>query len=99
MKSEFRLTRSTDNPLHIIAFLSQWKMYLDELENATEVIDVDNNNNNNNNGIDTSGKGKKKQVVNFRGRKLEPEVLDKFSPEQLGQLYELMHATKDVWKT
>lgn len=31
MKSEFRRTRSTDNPLHIIGFLSEWKKYLDLL--------------------------------------------------------------------
>jgi len=29
--SEFRRHKKTDNPLHIIGFLSQWKMYLDEL--------------------------------------------------------------------
>ncbi|KAI0806139.1 ACN9-domain-containing protein [Irpex lacteus] len=34
----------------------------------------------------------------FKGRKLDPTVLEKMSAEQLGQLYELMHATKDVWK-
>jgi hypothetical protein len=28
---EFRRHRSTTNPVHIIGFLSQWKMYLDEL--------------------------------------------------------------------
>jgi hypothetical protein len=32
VKSEFRLTRKTDNPLHIIGFLSQWKKYLDDLQ-------------------------------------------------------------------
>ncbi|KAI0052633.1 ACN9-domain-containing protein, partial [Auriscalpium vulgare] len=34
----------------------------------------------------------------FRGRKLDPTVFEKLSSEQLGQLYELMHATKDVWR-
>lgn len=31
---EFHRTRSTDNPLHIIGFLSQWKLYLDEVEQS-----------------------------------------------------------------
>ena len=73
VKSEFRLTRKTDNPLHIIAFLSQWKIYLDEVEKS-------------------SGSP-------WRGKKLEMEKLDAMSKEQVGQLYELMHATKDVWKS
>ena len=77
VKSEFRLTRSSDNPLHIIAFLSQWKQYLDELESSAAEKD-----------------GKP-----WAGRKLDTEKFEQFSPEQVGQLYELMHATKDVWKT
>jgi hypothetical protein len=28
---EFRRHRSTDNPAYIIGFLSQWKLYLDQL--------------------------------------------------------------------
>jgi hypothetical protein len=31
VKAEFRRTRSTENPLHIIGFLSEWKKYLDQL--------------------------------------------------------------------
>ncbi|OCF71704.1 acetate non-utilizing protein 9, mitochondrial [Kwoniella sp. B9012] len=76
IKSEFRLTRSTDNPLHIIAFLSQWKLYLDELQQS-------------------SGQGREV----WRGKKLDTDSFEKLSKEQVGQLYELMHATKDVWKS
>ncbi|WRT67283.1 acetate non-utilizing protein 9, mitochondrial [Kwoniella shivajii] len=76
IKSEFRLTRSTDNPLHIIAFLSQWKLYLDELQAST---------------IDSQGV--------WRGRRLDTDSFEKLSKEQVGQLYELMHATKEVWKS
>ncbi|WVQ69921.1 acetate non-utilizing protein 9, mitochondrial [Kwoniella botswanensis] len=76
IKSEFRLTRSTDNPLHIIAFLSQWKLYLDELQQS-------------------SGQGREV----WRGKKLDTVSFEKLSKEQVGQLYELMHATKDVWKS
>lgn len=31
-------------------------------------------------------------------KKLDPTIFEKMSAEQLGQLYELMHATRDVWK-
>lgn len=76
VKSEFRLTRDTDNPLHIMAFLSQWKQYLDQIEP----------------GLEAEGKA-------WTGRKLDTETMDALSSEQVGQLYELMHSTKDVWKT
>lgn len=80
VKSEFRLTRTTDNPLHIIGFLSQWKHYLDEID-ASTVVD-----------------GGRKEV-RWQGRRLDTEAFETLSPEQVGQLYELMHATKDVWKS
>lgn len=32
--TEFQRHKSTTNPVHIIGFLSQWKMYLDELPNT-----------------------------------------------------------------
>ncbi|CAK9785658.1 ACN9-domain-containing protein [Cutaneotrichosporon oleaginosum] len=76
VKSEFRATRSTDNPVHIVAFLTQWKAYLEEIQKGL-----------------TDAQGK------WQGRKLDAEVLDSLNTEQVGQLYELMHATKDVWKT
>ncbi|KAJ6517384.1 hypothetical protein C8R47DRAFT_1205608 [Mycena vitilis] len=34
----------------------------------------------------------------FKGKRLDPTVYEKMSREQIGQLYELMHATKDAWK-
>ncbi|ORX33419.1 hypothetical protein BD324DRAFT_639720 [Kockovaella imperatae] len=78
IKSEFRATRTSDNPIHIIAFLSQWKLYLEEVEqSATE-----------------AGK-----AAPFKGRRLEVDKIEQLSEEQIGQLYELMHATKDVWKS
>ncbi|THV01051.1 hypothetical protein K435DRAFT_963722 [Dendrothele bispora CBS 962.96] len=35
----------------------------------------------------------------FRGKKLDPIMYEKMSTEQLGQLYELKNATKEVWKS
>jgi len=72
VKSEFRRHRDTTNPVHIIGFLSQWKMYLDELGSQPGST--------------------------FRGKKLDPIAFEKMSSEQIGQLYELMHASKEVWK-
>ncbi|KAH8109570.1 ACN9-domain-containing protein [Phellopilus nigrolimitatus] len=74
VKAEFQRHKSTDNPLHIIGFLSQWKMYLDAIPKSHD-----------------SG-------AQWTGRKLDQTVFEKMSNEQIGQLYELMHATKEIWK-
>ncbi|KAH7884789.1 ACN9-domain-containing protein [Phlebopus sp. FC_14] len=71
VKAEFRRHQKVTNPVHVMGFLTQWKVYLDELPQ------------------DPGAKSFKK---------LDPTMFEKMSPEQLGQLYELMHATKDVWK-
>lgn len=76
VKAEFKRHQKVDNPVHIIGFLSQWKLYLDHLEEQT------------------SSNGPER----FRGHKMDPTVFEKMSSEQIGQLYELMHATKELWK-
>ncbi|KAI8982716.1 ACN9-domain-containing protein [Trametes punicea] len=73
VKAEFRRHKDVTNKVHIIGFLSQWKVYLDQLPLGPE-------------------------AKNFKGKPLDPTVLEKMSAEQLGQLYEVMHVTKDVWK-
>ncbi|PPQ63572.1 hypothetical protein CVT24_004869 [Panaeolus cyanescens] len=73
VKSEFRRHKEVTNPAHIIGFLSQWKMYLDQIPEGPN-------------------------ASNFAGKRLDPTVFEKLSNEQLGQLYEVMHAAKDVWK-
>ncbi|KAK0495150.1 hypothetical protein EDD18DRAFT_263753 [Armillaria luteobubalina] len=40
----------------------------------------------------------KSKSEKFAGQKLDPQVIEKMSAEQLGQLYELKNATKEVWK-
>ncbi|KZV65407.1 ACN9-domain-containing protein, partial [Peniophora sp. CONT] len=74
VKAEFRRHVKVDNPVWIIGFLSQWKVYLDSLPDA-------------------------EGGLSFRGKRLDPTKFEKLSQEQLGQLYELMHATKDIWKS
>lgn len=75
VKSEFHATKGTDNPLHIMAFLGQWKMYLDQIEAQLN------------------------QGKPFDGRKLDPEIMNSLNNEQVGQLYELMHSTDELWKS
>ncbi|KAL1949692.1 hypothetical protein VTO73DRAFT_8573 [Trametes versicolor] len=70
VKAEFRRHREVTNKVHIIGFLSQWKVYLDELPAGPE-------------------------GQSFRGKPLDPTKLEKMSAEQLGQLYEVMHVTKN----
>ncbi|KAJ8584853.1 ACN9-domain-containing protein [Rhizopogon salebrosus TDB-379] len=72
VKDEFRRHREVNNPVHVMGFLTQWKMYLDELPRDPS------------------------DSRNFK--KLDPTVFEKMSAEQLGQLYEFMHATKEIWK-
>lgn len=73
VKAEFRRHQHIDNPLHIVGFCSQWKMYLDALL------------------ADTKNPG------GARGAYLDPSLLDKFSDEQLYQLYELKLATEEAF--
>lgn len=73
IKAEFRRHRDVTNPGHIIGFLSQWKVYLDQIPIGPE-------------------------AQHFRGEKLDPTVFEKLSEEQLGQMYQLMVASKDLWK-
>ncbi|KAH9954338.1 ACN9-domain-containing protein [Russula dissimulans] len=73
IKAEFRRHKDVTNPGYIIGFLSQWKVYLDQIPVGPE-------------------------AQRFRGKKLDPTVFEKLSDEQLGQMHELMRATKDIWK-
>lgn len=73
VKAEFRRHQRIDNPLHIVGFCSQWKMYLDAMLADT------------------------KNPSGARGASLDPDLLDKFSDEQLYQLYELKLATEEAF--
>jgi len=73
VRSEFRRHKDVTNPVYIMGFLTQWKIYLDQLPA----------------GADGHA---------YRGQRLDPTVFEKMSSEQLAQLYEVMHVTKDVWK-
>jgi hypothetical protein len=93
LQSEFKRHKDTDNPVHIIGFLSQWKLYLDQLPTSP-------------NGQNFSGLKMDPTVFEkvymllllFVFGLSHTIILSKMSQEQLGQLYEMMHAAKDVWK-
>ncbi|GAA5938054.1 Sdh7p [Sporobolomyces koalae] len=80
VKAEFRRTKSTDNPLHIVGFLSEWKKYLDFHESQLEP-------------------SQQSPVSSLPGQSLDPSILESLSADQIGQLYELFQATKEVFMT
>ncbi|GAA5927236.1 hypothetical protein JCM3775_002488 [Rhodotorula graminis] len=96
VKAEFRRTRSTDNPLHIVGFLSEWKKYLDYHEaqlpgaapqrGATAEVEEAVRRER----VDEMSRAKP-------GKALDPSILETLSADQIGQLYELFSATKDVY--
>ncbi|KAG6827164.1 hypothetical protein H0H92_012924 [Tricholoma furcatifolium] len=90
IKAEFRRHREVTNPVYIMGFLSQWKVYLDGLPRGPD-------------GKNFSGKKLDSTVFEKASYPTPPDSAGhsrchQMSAEQLGQLYELMHATKDVWK-
>ncbi|GAA5889985.1 hypothetical protein JCM16303_003201 [Sporobolomyces ruberrimus] len=82
VKAEFRRTKSTDNPLHIVGFLSEWKKYLDVHESQLSPSQQST-------PVDSS----------LPGQSLDPSILESLSADQIGQLYELFQATKEVYMT
>ena len=91
---EFRRHRETSNKVHIIGFLSQWKVYLDQLPSGPDggkafrgkPLDPT-----------TLEKVRALQIPSYPPS-LRLSLPPKMSAEQLGQLYEVMHVTKDVWR-
>lgn len=87
---EFRRHSDVTNPVHIMGFLTQWKMYLDELPR---------------NPSDSRSFKKLDPTVFEKVTLFCIYVFGylcltcfQMSAEQLGQLYEFMHATKEIWK-
>ncbi len=90
--SEFRRHRDVTNPGHVIGFLSQWKVYLDQIPIGPEAQHF---------------RGKKLDPTIFEKVRVGQTPVSvpvtkalffQLSEEQLGQMYELMNATKDLWK-
>lgn len=69
VKAEFKAHKSTDNPLYIVGFLTQWQDYLRSIDGG-----------------------------NWQEGKMTKGELEKMSPEQIGQLYELMQETQRLGK-
>ncbi|QEU60269.1 Sdh7 [Kluyveromyces lactis] len=67
VKNEFKLHKSTDNPLYIVGFLASWQDYLHMI---------------------TRGE--------WEEGTLSTDLLEKMSPEQVTQLYELMKEAEQL---
>jgi hypothetical protein len=88
--TEFRRHKNVNNPLHMVGFLSQWKVYLDELPTGPG-------------GQMFSGKKLDPTIFEkvcfpaiFLLWGCVIEIVPQMSDEQLAQLYELMRSTKGV---
>jgi len=88
---EFRLHRETTNPIHVIGFLSQWKIYLEEVLSRSGVTFYGKK-------LDPAVFGKVHRDCRDCHLGTHDISTVKMSNEQIGQLYELMHAAKNVWK-
>jgi hypothetical protein len=88
---EFRRHRDITNPVHIMGFLTQWKMYLDELPR-------DPSDSRSFKKLDPTVYEKVFMILLIYGFGLLVFTCVQMSAEQLGQLYEFMHATKEIWK-
>ncbi|KAL0083672.1 hypothetical protein J3Q64DRAFT_1809955 [Phycomyces blakesleeanus] len=89
VKAEFRRHKDVDNPVHLIGFVSQWQEYLDTLKVQTAPIKTE-----------SSAPSEDSLVRSFNvpkdgwGKKMDSELYEKMSDEQIGQLYELRNELK-----
>ncbi|KAI9020061.1 hypothetical protein CLU79DRAFT_836416 [Phycomyces nitens] len=89
VKAEFRRHKDVDNPVHLIGFVSQWQDYLDTLKKQTASIKSE-----------SSALSNDSLVKSFNvpkdglGKKIDPELYERMSDEQIGQLYELHNELK-----
>ncbi|KAG9296002.1 hypothetical protein G9A89_011854 [Geosiphon pyriformis] len=81
VKSEFRLHRDIENPIQIVGFLGQWQLYLETLQKQIQEAPLKRN---------ETGE------IIVTGKKFDNDTLDKFSEQQLGQLYVLREEAKSL---
>ncbi|GAA5962690.1 hypothetical protein JCM8115_005924 [Rhodotorula mucilaginosa] len=99
VKAEFRRTRSTDNPLHIVGFLSEWKKYLDHHEALLEEPSASADSEEAAAAAAATNASETDRKRRAIGQRMDPSVLEALSADQIGQLYELFQASQDVWLT
>lgn len=73
-QAEFRRTRSTDNPLHIVGFLSEWKKYLDHHESLVAEFANSRSGETAEAAAETD---RKRQAI---GQRMDPSVLETVRP-------------------
>ncbi|CAM0135861.1 hypothetical protein VKS41_001702 [Umbelopsis sp. WA50703] len=88
--AEFKRHKDIENPAYIVGFLSEWEKYLNTVKLQTspvaEVISASED-------AKAAIKGEEQQGSEW-GRKLDSQLLEKMSDQQLGQLYELREEAK-----
>ncbi|GAA5891997.1 hypothetical protein JCM6882_007433 [Rhodosporidiobolus microsporus] len=100
VKDEFRRTRSTDNPLHIVGFLGEWKKYLDFHEAQLPASDKGKARGTaSESGAELEAEAREEEQWKRvqLGEKLDPGLLEALSADQIGQLYELYSASKEAF--
>ncbi|KAG1089944.1 hypothetical protein G6F42_019834 [Rhizopus arrhizus] len=90
VKAEFKRHKDIDNPAHIVGFVSQWQSYLDMMQTQTAPLPQESSAPSH----DTLVRSFNNPADGGWGKKLDTELLDKMSNEQLGQLYELRQEVK-----
>ncbi|CAG8653544.1 6118_t:CDS:1 [Ambispora leptoticha] len=80
VKAEFKRHKDIDNPVHIVGFIGQWQVYLEDLKEQ----------------VCGQKKDKIDRIIPKIGKKLDSDSLEKFNEQQIGQLYELMNEAKNI---
>ncbi|CAD6578053.1 MAG: acetate non-utilizing protein 9 [Alectoria sarmentosa] len=82
IKSEFRSHRDTENPMHIIGFLTEWQMYAQNIEGGSWRGEK----------IDKGKIDKMSGIWDSYFKDLSGQLMRVRADQQLGQFYELMQA-------
>ncbi|CAG8467358.1 7815_t:CDS:2 [Ambispora gerdemannii] len=69
VKAEFKRHKDVDNPVHVVGFIGQWQVYLEELKKQMR----------------EQKKDKIGVIIPKLGKKLDLDSLEKFSEQQIGQ--------------
>ncbi|KAI9282898.1 hypothetical protein BC943DRAFT_328525 [Umbelopsis sp. AD052] len=90
VKAEFKRHKDVDNPAYIVGFLGEWEKYLDTVKQQTspvaEVISASQD-------AQAAIEGREQQGPAW-GKRIDPQLIERMSDEQIGQLFELRKESK-----
>ena len=98
LKSEFRRHQQVTERRYLDPFFREWQQYAQHLDQAT-VSSSATTTTNTTTTTTASTTTASTMPLEAVGKKLDPQKLDRFSNEQLGQLYELRNEAKNVGRT